>query len=73
MQYEALIHFDTESGFYVAEVPDLPGCGTYAPTKEQVEQQLPDAVALYLQELRATGQSIPKPTTHSIETVQVPV
>lgn len=72
LHYEALIHFDTDSGFYIAEVPDLPGCGTYGPTKEEVEHQLPDAIALYLLELRAIGQPIPNPTTHSIETVRVP-
>ena len=50
-----------EDGSYWAYFPDLPGCATSAETVEQVEQQLHDAVELYLSYYRDRGQPAPTP------------
>jgi len=50
-----------EDGSYWAYLPDLPGCATTAETPEQVEQQLPEAVNLYLAYYTERGLPPPKP------------
>jgi predicted RNase H-like HicB family nuclease len=49
-----------DDGAYWAYFPDLPGCVTSGDTVEDVERQLPEAVALYLSHGRMRGQ--PDPT-----------
>jgi predicted RNase H-like HicB family nuclease len=50
-----------EDGSYWAYLPDLPGCATCADSPEQVEQQLPEAVELYLSYFRDRGLPPPAP------------
>ena len=50
-----------EDGSYWAYLPDLPGCATAADTPEQVVQQLPEAVDLYLSYFRDRGLPPPSP------------
>jgi len=52
-----------EDGSYWAYLPDLPGCTTTADTSEQIEQQLPEAVALYLSYFHERGLPTPPPQT----------
>ena len=46
-------------GSYSAYVPDLPGCTTTAPSAEEIEPKLKEAVELYLSYYRDRGQSPP--------------
>jgi predicted RNase H-like HicB family nuclease len=46
-------------GGYVASVPALPGCHTQGETIEEAEQNMKDAIALYLESLAA--HRIPPP------------
>ncbi len=46
-----------------AYVPDLPGCVAAGETREQVKQLIREAVALHLEDMRRSGQPIPKPTS----------
>jgi predicted RNase H-like HicB family nuclease len=50
-----------DDGGYWAYLPDLPGCTTTASSPEQVEQQLPEAVALYLSYYHERGLPPPPP------------
>ena len=57
---------------YSAYVPDLPGCIAAADTFEETERLIREGIAISIEELRASGQPIPPPTTRAAE-VEVPV
>jgi predicted RNase H-like HicB family nuclease len=50
-----------DDGTYWAYLPDLPGCATSADSPEEVERQLPEAVALYLSYFHERGLPTPPP------------
>jgi predicted RNase H-like HicB family nuclease len=45
-----------------AYVPDLPGCVAVAKTRRQVKRLIREAIQLHIEDMRAHGDSIPKPT-----------
>jgi len=47
MKVQVIIHEAGEGGFW-AEVPALPGCVTEGDTKEELENNLREAIELYL-------------------------
>lgn len=48
---------------YSAYAPDLPGVVAAGDTVEETERLMREAIALYLEELRAIGEPIPEPTS----------
>lgn len=46
-----------------AYVPDLPGCVAVAKTRRKVKLLIREAIQLHIEDMRARGYSIPKPTT----------
>ena len=52
---------------YSAYVPDIPGCIAAADMTEETERLIREGIVIYLEELRASGQPVPLPTTHAIE------
>jgi len=54
----------TETG-YSAYSPDLQGCVSTGRTREDVEKNMHEAIALHLDGLREEGQSVPEPHTYS--------
>jgi predicted RNase H-like HicB family nuclease len=50
-----------DDGSYWAYLPDLPGCVTSGDSPEQVEQQLSEAVSLYLSYFHDRGLPAPPP------------
>jgi predicted RNase H-like HicB family nuclease len=54
----------TETG-YSAYSPDLPGCVSTGRTREDVEKNMHEAIALHLDGLREEGQIVPEPHTYS--------
>ena len=48
MKIKAIIHEPEEGGFW-AEVPALPGCRTQGETMEELEENLREAIALWLE------------------------
>jgi predicted RNase H-like HicB family nuclease len=48
---------------YSAYAPDLPGVVAAGDTVEETERLMGEAIALYLEELRAIGAPIPEPTS----------
>ena len=55
---------------YSAYVPDLPGCVTTGRTREEVIQQIVEAIAFHLEGMREDGLPIPYPSA-STELVEV--
>jgi predicted RNase H-like HicB family nuclease len=60
----------TQTGFS-AYSPDLPGCVSTGQTREEVKQNMKDAIALHLDGLRTEGMTVPEPHTNS-SYVEVP-
>jgi predicted RNase H-like HicB family nuclease len=54
----------TLTGFS-AYSPDLDGCVSTAATREEVEQNMGEAIAFHLDGLREEGQAAPEPHTYS--------
>jgi predicted RNase H-like HicB family nuclease len=54
----------TRTGFS-AYSPDLPGCVSTGRTREDVEQNMREAIAFHLDVLREGGQALPEPNTYS--------
>jgi predicted RNase H-like HicB family nuclease len=54
----------TETGFS-AYSPDLPGCVSTGATREEVEENMQEAIELHLEGLREEGYPVPEPSTSS--------
>ena len=54
----------TKTGFS-AYSPDLPGCVSTGRTREEVEQNMREAISFHLDGLREEGQVVPEPQTYS--------
>jgi len=62
MRYRVLIEQD-EDGVYVAEVPSLPGCISQGQTRTEVLDNIKEAIAGYIESLKAHGDPIPPSIT----------
>jgi predicted RNase H-like HicB family nuclease len=57
----AYIEKDTETGFYVATVPAIPGAHTQAATLDELQENLKEVVELCLEEMDAeTRKQLPE-------------
>ena len=56
MKIQAIIH-EAEEGGYWAEVPSLPGCVTEGDDLEELENNLREAIELYLRPIPNQSQS----------------
>lgn len=65
MKYRVLIEQD-EDGFFVAEVPSLPGCVTQGDTREEAIMNAREAIAVYLDSLQEHDEPIPPPIEEEI-------
>jgi predicted RNase H-like HicB family nuclease len=68
MRYRVLIEQD-EDGFFVAEVPALPGCISQGKTRDETIANIREAIAGYLESLKEHQEPIP-PSIHE-EIVEV--
>jgi len=57
MQFDVVIERD-EEGYYVASVPQLPGCHTQARSLDEVTERIREAIALSLEAGGAPEQSL---------------
>jgi antitoxin HicB len=55
-----------DGGGFVATVPDLPGCMSDGDTPEEALANVRDAVAAWIEEARALGRSVPKPSRRHV-------
>jgi len=53
MKFSVLVERD-EDGYYIASVPELPGCHTQARTLDELTSRVKEAIELYL-ETEGTG------------------
>ncbi|MCC3405549.1 MAG: type II toxin-antitoxin system HicB family antitoxin [Microcoleus sp. PH2017_10_PVI_O_A] len=59
---EYVVIFELAGANYSAYVPDLPGCISTGKTLEETENNIKEAIELYIDTLREDGQSIPEPS-----------
>lgn len=71
MRYDILITRDDDSGLYLAEAPDLPGCFSQGETEDQAALNMREAMVLHVQTLREMGREIPAPSAHALRAVEV--
>jgi predicted RNase H-like HicB family nuclease len=60
-----------EDDAYLVDVPALPGCHTWGATRDEALRNAQEAVELYLEELRATGEPIPEDVAPQVASVEV--
>lgn len=56
-----------EDGFYMATVPELPGCHTQARSLDKLEERIREAVTLYL----SVEKEIPRTTFFGVQVLEV--
>lgn len=49
-----------EDGYWVAEVPSLPGCISQGQTRDEAVENIREAIELYIEVLKEDGQPIPE-------------
>ena len=70
MRYRVLIETD-EDGWFVAEVPTLPGCISQGKTRAEAIINIKEAIAAYLESLQKHGEAVPPPVTEEVVEVDV--
>lgn len=58
MRYTVILQKE-EDGGYVATVPVLPGCVSEGDTREEALKNIEEAIEVYLEDVRAAGESVP--------------
>ncbi len=64
-QYEMLIQWSDEDRAFVARVPELPGCMAHGPTRATAQENIKQAIALWLETARKHGDPVPEPQSVS--------
>ena len=55
-----IVLYRGEDGYYVAEVPSLPGCISQGKTKEEALTNIQEAIEAYIESLKAHNQPVPE-------------
>ena len=55
--------FERSPNNFAAYVPDLPGCVSTGATRDEIERNIREAIALHLEGLKIEGIPIPEPTS----------
>ena len=66
---QVVLHKD-EAGYWVAEVPSLPGCNSQGNTRDEALENIREAIDLYLSVLADENEPIPD-DTRTVEIVEV--
>jgi antitoxin HicB len=56
---QVILYPDHEDGGWVAEVPSLPGCISQGDTREEVLDNVRDAIATWIDGAKQTGMDVP--------------
>jgi predicted RNase H-like HicB family nuclease len=59
-QQRQVILYPGEDGYFVVEVPSLPGCISQGKTREEALANIEEAISLYIEVLKDRGESIPE-------------
>lgn len=70
MRFRVLIEQD-EDGFFVAEVPSLPGCVSQGKTRDEAVRNVQEAIAAYLESLKAHDEPVPPSIDEEVVDVNV--
>ena len=49
MKMRAVVEYDSETGSYAVYCPELPGCTSAGNTEEEAQDNIKEAIALYLE------------------------
>lgn len=60
-----------EDGWFVASVPELPGCHTQARDLDTLQKRAKEAIQLYLEEFPKSGKAASSPRFVAVQTIQV--
>ena len=55
-----VILYPGEDGYFVVEVPSLPGCISQGKTREEALINIEEAISLYIEVLEERGESVPE-------------
>ena len=71
MKYTVVI--ERTSNNYAAYVPDLPGCVATASTREELLEEIRDAIEFHIEGMREDGEPVPHPqaTADVVEVAEV--
>lgn len=61
LKYEIIIYWSNEDDFYIAEVPELPGCIADGRTTMEVLKNIETVMQEWIETAQALGRSIPEP------------
>jgi antitoxin HicB len=70
MKFRVVLQKD-EDGVMVAEVPALPGCISQGATRDEALSNIREAIAGYLDSLKAHGDPIPPPIDEEMVEVSI--
>lgn len=70
MKFRVVIEID-EDGFYVVQVPSLPGCVSQGKTRAEALENIKDAIRGYIESLRKHGEPIPPSIEEELVDVNV--
>ena len=60
-RYGLMIYWSNEDEAFIADVPELPGCMAHGSTYETALANIQDAMSLWLDTARESGDTIPEP------------
>ncbi len=66
IEYPILVFWSEADGEFVADVPDLKYCSALAPTPEEAVREVRAALAVFIADAEARGESLPPPTLRPI-------
>ena len=69
--YTVVLETDREGGFVVS-VPALPGCFTQGENRAEALKNAREAIAAYVEELRARGEELPVEVRTETEYLELP-
>ena len=58
MRYTVILQKEDDGG-YVVTVPILPGCVSQGDTRAEALRNIEEAIKLYVEDMRAAGESVP--------------
>ena len=64
MEYTVVIERSPNN--FAAYVPDLPGCVATGSTREELLDEIREAIAFHLESLREHGEPVPEPQTTAV-------
>ena len=70
MRYTVILQKEEDGGFIVT-VPVLPGCVSQGDTREEALRNIEEAVEVYLEDVRASGDPVPIEDTRAFVEIAI--